>query len=202
MVKHYATISADPPWPFGDQGSRMAPNYSGKGRKKARYKTMTLDDICAMPVQKLAAHDAYLWLWCPNALVLDGSATLVARAWGFEPKQMIPWIKTDKKGRPRLGGGHHTRVVSETLILCTRRSPKALHRDQPGLLEEPLVAERQGHSAKPPCQYPLIERVSRGPRLELFARGEPRRGWDAWGDQTRCAPAAVAVLGRPRRRRA
>ncbi len=39
---------------------------------------------------------------------------------------------------------------------------------------------RGAHSAKPPAFLDLVERVSPGPYVELFAR-QPRLGWDSWG---------------------
>jgi N6-adenosine-specific RNA methylase IME4 len=37
-----------------------------------------------------------------------------------------------------------------------------------------------GHSIKPPAFLDVVEQVSPGPYVELFAR-QPRLGWDAWG---------------------
>jgi N6-adenosine-specific RNA methylase IME4 len=38
------------------------------------------------------------------------------------------------------------------------------------------------HSAKPEAFYDLVESVSPGPYLELFARRQ-RLGWDTWGNE-------------------
>jgi N6-adenosine-specific RNA methylase IME4 len=38
------------------------------------------------------------------------------------------------------------------------------------------------HSAKPAQFFALVEAVSHGPFLEMFARG-PRAGWTVWGDE-------------------
>lgn len=45
-----------------------------------------------------------------------------------------------------------------------------------------LATRKREHSRKPDEQYDLIEACSRGPFLELFARGT-RPGWTYWGDQ-------------------
>ena len=190
-MRTYPCILADPAWPFSDKGSRMTPSYSGNGRKRAHYKTMSLADIMAMPVEKLASQDAHLWLWCPNALVLDGSATKVARAWGFEPKQLIPWLKTDSNGKPRLGGGHYTRVCTEQLVLAVRGKAPPLWRGEPGI----IIAERSRHSEKPIESYELIERISPAPRLELFARRRYGR-WSIWGNELESVKAVEAILGK------
>lgn len=173
-------ISADPPWSFEDAGTRLAPDYAGDQRAapgEALYSTMPLEAIERLPVSP--ADDAFLFLWCPNVLVLEGVATRVARAWGFEPRQLIPWVKTDASGKPRLGGGHFTRVCTEQLVLCRRGDARVLRRDVPGVIHAP----RGRHSAKPDAGYELIERLVAGPFLELFARRRFSPAWTCWGDQ-------------------
>jgi N6-adenosine-specific RNA methylase IME4 len=41
---------------------------------------------------------------------------------------------------------------------------------------------QSGHSAKPEAFLDIVEQVSPGPYLELFARRQ-RLGWDTWGDE-------------------
>lgn len=190
-MKPYPCILADPPWRFRDLGTRMAPSYSGGQRASARYRTMSEAEICALPVAELAASNAFLFLWAPHALVLDSAAMRVAVAWGFAPKQEIPWIKTDAKGRPRIGGGHYARVCSEPMLLCVRGSPKRLSAGVPGV----IIAPRSSHSAKPTEQYELIERLAPGPRLELFARST-RAGWDLWGNEVQSTAEVDAAMRR------
>lgn len=178
----FAVILADPPWKLRNAGTRLAPQYQGDQRAgEAHYQVLSTKDLelLGMAVQNWAAVDAFLFLWAPNALVLDGTATGVARAWGFEPKQLIPWVKTDASGEPRLGGGNYTRVVTEQLILCRRGKAKVLRRDVPGVLHAP----RRGHSAKPAAAYALIEKLCAGPFLELFARTRWSPSWTVWGDE-------------------
>ena len=178
VARQFPCILADPPWRFRDAGSRLSPHYSGNGRKNAHYGVMMLEDIMRLPIPSIASENAHLWLWSPNALVLDGQALRVVEAWGFEPKQIIPWIKTDSKGKPRLGGGHYTRVCSEMLILAVRGRLPPQWKGEPGV----VLACRNGHSEKPTESYGLIERVSPSPRLELFARKE-RKDWVTWGNE-------------------
>ena len=42
---------------------------------------MTLDEICALPVDEIAADPSHLYLWVPNALLPEGLE--VMEAWGF-----------------------------------------------------------------------------------------------------------------------
>ena len=175
-MTRFACVLADPPWAFADQASRLAPSHNGR-----HYETMALEQIADLGVfvRAQSAPDAFLWLWCPNALVLDGTAARVCRAWGYQAKQLIPWVKTDARGKPRLGGGHYTRVCTEQLVLARRGRPRVLRRDVPGVIHAP----RTRHSAKPDASYSLIEALCDGPRLELFARRRYSDDWQTWGDE-------------------
>src|ERR1700757_1176159 len=90
--RSYGTILADPPWRFTNRTGKMAPEH----RRLSRYETMTLDDICALPVEGLAAETAHLYLWTPNALLPE--ALQVMEAWGFSYKSNIVWHKIRKDG--------------------------------------------------------------------------------------------------------
>lgn len=176
-----ATLLSDPPWQFQDSGTRLAPEYAGSQRAEAHYQTMPLEAIAAINVVRWAKPDALLFLWAPNAFVLDGSATYVCRAWGFEPKQIIPWVKTDRAGKPRAVGGHYTGVCTEPLIVAARGAAASLvtRKMVPGVIIAPIGR----HSAKPDASYALIESITEGPCLELFARRKYSERWSVMGDQ-------------------
>jgi N6-adenosine-specific RNA methylase IME4 len=56
-----------------------------------------------------------------------------------------------------------------------------------------FMAPRGAHSVKPPLFADLVEQMSPGPYLELFAR-QPRLGWDSWGyGYEQKAPAGVGA---------
>jgi len=84
----YRTILADPPWDIHQKGSYGAVRH---------YPLMTLDAICKLRVDRLAAGDAHLWLWVTNAALPSGHHVL--QAWGFTYRSCLTWIK------PRLGLG-------------------------------------------------------------------------------------------------
>lgn len=42
------------------------------------------------------AHDAVLWLWVTNSFLLNGDGPTVCRSWGFDPKQIVTWIKSKR----------------------------------------------------------------------------------------------------------
>jgi len=174
--RRFATILADPPWQFVNRTGKIAPEH----RRLSRYGTMKLDEIMALPVERIAAPTAHLYLWCPNALLPDGLA--VMKAWGFTYKSNLVWHKVRKDGgSDGRGVGFYFRNVTELILFGVRgKNARTLG---PGRSQVNLLATRKReHSRKPDEQYDLIEACSSGPRLELFARGL-RTGWTTWGDQ-------------------
>ena len=157
----FATILVDPPWPL-------------QGGEK-HYRTMSLARIKALPVGALAARDAHLWLWTTNALL--PTAYEVAEAWGFTVRSPLTWVKF----RLGLGGRYQLRNATEQLLFCTRGKAPLGSRSQPTWFNAPVTE----HSRKPSEQFAIIERVSPGPYLELFARRRPESNqpWAVWGDQ-------------------
>jgi N6-adenosine-specific RNA methylase IME4 len=186
--RRYATILADPPWRFLNRTGKVAPEH----RRLSRYSTMPLAEIMALPVGKIAAPTAHLYLWCPNALLPDALA--VMKAWGFTYKSNIVWHKIRKDGgSDGRGVGFYFRNVTELLLFGVRG--KKARTLQPGRRQVNYVATRKReHSRKPDEIYDVIEACSKPSRIELFARG-CRAGWDAWGDETtrRYSPKSFAV---------
>lgn len=174
--KRFGTILADPPWRFTNRTGKMAPEH----RRLSRYSTMTLDEICALPVSKISADPSHLYLWVPNALLKDGLN--VMEAWGFEYKSNLVWHKIRKDGgSDGRGVGFYFRNVTELILFGVKgKNARTL---APGRRQVNLLATRKReHSRKPDEQYEIIEGCSWGPRIELFSRGE-REGWDCWGNE-------------------
>ncbi|HVW35702.1 MAG TPA: MT-A70 family methyltransferase [Pirellulales bacterium] len=171
----FAAILADPPWRFQNRTGKMAPEH----RRLRRYQTMSLEEICAMPVGAHAAERSHLYLWTPNALLPWGLE--VMRAWGFSYKTNLVWYKVRKDGGPDgRGVGFYFRNVTELVLFGVRGRLRTL---QPGRTQVNLFATRkEEHSRKPASLYQLIEGCSPGPYLELFAR-ERVAGWMQWGDE-------------------
>lgn len=167
----YQTIVADPPWPSMHQRSTYH-----RGKPERHYDTMPVDEIIALDAGRWAARDAHLWLWGVNRLMED--AYRVVRAWGFTPMSILTWCK------PGPGMGYYFRSNTEHCIFATRGRPMVPASATPSCWYE---WPRRRHSEKPPEFYDVVERVSPGPYLELFARA-PRLGWDVWGNE---APNAV-----------
>ncbi|WP_207102268.1 MT-A70 family methyltransferase [Paracoccus shandongensis] len=172
----FGTVLADPPWQFQNRTGKMAPEH----KRLTRYPTMTLDEICDLPVGTIADARAHLYLWVPNALLPEGLK--VMECWGFTYKSNLIWYKLRKDGGPdRRGVGFYFRNVTEILLFGVRG--KDVRTLDPGRSQENIIAtQKREHSRKPDEQYDLIEACSWGPRLEMFARG-PRKGWTVWGNQ-------------------
>lgn len=171
----FGTILADPPWQFANRTGKMAPEH----RRLSRYSTMTLKDILELPVPELALPKSHLYLWVPNALILEGLE--VMKQWGFTYKTNMVWYKIRKDGGPDgRGVGFYFRNVTELILFGTRGSLRTL---APGRRQVNVISTRKReHSRKPDEQYEVIEACSPGPYLELFARNR-RPNWSQWGDQ-------------------
>ncbi len=174
---HYATVLADPPWRFDNRTGKVAPEHL----RLARYSTMDLGAIKALPVATLCRPTAHLYLWVPNALLPSGLE--VMSAWGFQYKTNIVWHKVRKDGGPDgRGVGFYFRNTTEILLFGVRG--KLARTLPPGRTQVNILRTMKGaHSAKPREQYGIVESCSAGPRVELFGRGEPRPGWSVWGDE-------------------
>ena len=59
----------------------------------------------------------------------------------------------------------------------------------------PGRARRSAHSAKPEAFLDIVESVSPGPRVEMFAR-RARLGWDTWGNES-LGQASLDLEGSP-----
>jgi N6-adenosine-specific RNA methylase IME4 len=159
--KLYSTILADPPWDFDQRGNYGAIHH---------YDLMSLDRIKAMPVADLAAPNAHLYLWITNGALPYGFE--IMKAWGFQYKSLFTWVK------PKLGLGNYIRNSTEQVLFGTRGKAPVLFKAQPSWGFFPM----QDHSHKPEEFHKIIERMSPGPYLELFARRR-QPGWDVWGNE-------------------
>jgi len=167
-MKKYNVIYADPPWDV-----KRGPDWDSNGPSKdLPYPTMDMDAIKSLPVKDLAEKNAHLYLWTINKYIKESYD--VAKAWGFNVSCMITWCK------PRHGTGIGGTYIQTTehLLFCRRGTHKALKRIDTTWFEH----KRLKHSEKPMFFRELIESVSAGSRIELFAR-EKFDGWDSWGNE-------------------
>lgn len=174
-MERFATVLADPPWRFTNRTGKMAPEH----RRLSRYGTMSLEEIMELPVAQCVLPQSHLYLWVPNALILEGLE--VMKRWGFTYKTNLVWYKTRKDGGPDgRGVGFYFRNVTELVLFGVRGNLRTL---PPGRRQTNIIVkQKREHSRKPDELYPLIEACSPGPYLELFARTR-RPDWTHWGDE-------------------
>ena len=134
---------------------------------------MSMAEIAALPVPKVATDTAFLFLWCPAALLKD--ALDVMATWGFAYKTNAIWEK-DKE----FGTGFYYRMQHEHLLLGVRSKTPGHFKDK--AISSVINAPRGEHSEKPPKVYSLVERACVGPYLELFGRRHVL-GWTVIGNQ-------------------
>lgn len=188
----FRTIVVDPPWPFTYKtpSTRIGGAWGEKKRRpqKAKvdvgYPTMTVEEIAALDVGGLAEKDAHLYLWAVDRVLVDGTALAIIQGWGFTYKRSIVWRKRG------LGLGSFPRPQHEVVMIATRgKLPFTAPNNIGSVQDWPHIYEKAGnsvakvHSAKPEGFLDLVEMVSPGPRLELFARRN-RLGWSTWGNQS------------------
>jgi N6-adenosine-specific RNA methylase IME4 len=161
----YRVIAMDPPWKYDSR----AEDTTHRGRNG--YPDMTVEEICALPVAKLAEDNCILWLWTTNAFMREAYACL--DAWGFQSKTILTWDKQ------RMGLGDWLRNVTEHCIVAVRGRPLVTLTNQTTLISE----ARREHSRKPDAFYALVDRLCPGSKLEMFSRTE-RAGWTAWGAES------------------
>ncbi|MEM9360671.1 MAG: MT-A70 family methyltransferase [Pseudomonadota bacterium] len=158
----FSCFYVDAPWDFRNRSSR--------GAAINHYGTLCSEEIERLPISKIAAPNAHLHLWAPNALLPD--CLKVIKAWGFEYKTNFAWVK------PRMGLGNYWRSSHELLLLGVRGRLSFKVKDKRSWFEAP----RTDHSTKPDSIRELVEQVSPGPYLELFGR-RTTPGWTVFGDQ-------------------
>jgi N6-adenosine-specific RNA methylase IME4 len=169
-------LVADPPWAFGDR-------LPGPSRGAAKnYSVMATEAIARFALPPLE-RNAWLFLWRVSAM--QGHAITVARAWGFEPKTELVWRKLTTTGKPWFGMGHYLRAAHETCIVAVRGSVRPRVRNIRSVFE----AEAGAHSEKPEAFYRIVEQLTGGPYVELFARRR-RLGWYCFGDELPALEAA------------
>lgn len=187
-MSQYHTIVADPPWQVS--AGRSIGRYEVGGGKqlfgvtndKARvlsYPTMTVQEISALPVSRIARDDAHLYLWTINKYLPQ--AFDVMTAWGFQYSTTLVWAKKPMGGG--LGGCYG--LATEYCLFGRRGKLPALGRIGRNWFDwkRPYKNGYPNHSAKPPEFYQMVESMSPCPKIELFARGEKKPFWHAWGNE-------------------
>lgn len=173
-LKKYEIIYADPPWQYKV--------YSKKGESRSAesyYPTMSIEDICKLPVKNIADDNCVLFMWMTFPTLREGLE--VISKWGFKYKTVaFVWIKQNKK-KPSLfwGMGFWTRANAEICILATKGNPKR----KSAKVHQVIMSPVEEHSKKPnEARERIVELIGDLNKIELFAR-EKALGWDVWGNE-------------------
>lgn len=175
----YKTIVIDPPWKYGKWGSnsgrtdicrQFAPSAKNL---PLPYPYMSLDEIAALPIPDLADVDCELYVWTTEKY-LPHTFPLLEK-WGFKYCETLVWCK-EPRGTGQ--GGLFTPTTEFIVHSHKGRMPKKQRIDTTWW----KVTRQVHHSQKPEHFQDVIELVSDGPRLEMFARRE-RVGWDVFGNE-------------------
>lgn len=176
MEKKYNIVYADPPWRYQlNKGRGIAENH---------YPTMSIKEICALPINRITDKDAVLFLWITFPQLPE--ALKVMESWGFNYKTAaFVWVKQNKSGNGFFFGlGHWTRSNAEICLLGIKGHPRRISNK----VFQLIVSPRAEHSKKPEeVRTKIVELMGDLPRVELFARQETP-GWDRWGNEVEISP--------------
>jgi N6-adenosine-specific RNA methylase IME4 len=165
----YRVIYADPPWQYGDKRDG---NTTGA---EDHYPTMSIPELCLLPVPDFAEDNAVLFMWTTSPLLED--AFRVVNAWGFKYKTSFVWDKV------KHNMGHYNSVRHEFLLVCTKGSCTP---DNAKLFDSVQSIERTEHSRKPEEFRAIIDTLyTIGWKIEMFRRGDEPEGWDVWGNEAK-----------------
>ncbi len=198
LSARYRVLVADPPWQFDDA-------LPGATRGAVRnYQTMSLSALMAFPMPRML-DDSFLFLWYVTSMVDEARA--LCRSWGFTPSGAeLVWVKTTSAGafiddpaaglssilptdwrskvtKLAFGMGRTLRNCDERCLIAKRGRPAVASRSERSV----FFAPRGRHSEKPVRFYDIVERLTDGPYIELFAR-QQRSGWSAVGNELPLPP--------------
>ena len=176
MEKKYKIIYADPPWDYSGRKLNTATN--GK-ELNDHYPTMSISEICKLPIKKLADKNCLLFMWVTYPH-LEKSFEVI-EAWGFKYSTVaFEWLKMTTTGKNvcfmgswTCGGG------IELCLLAHKGSVPRIAKN----IRKMIIAQRREHSRKPgEAKERIVQLVGDLQRIELFAR-EKTEGWDVWGNE-------------------
>lgn len=165
-IGKFPVLLCDPPWQYDFP-------ISDSRRIENQYPTMSIDEICNLPVSEICTDDAIIFLWSPPSFIHKGLRVL--SAWGFDFRTTMVWVK------PSIGPGQWVRQRHELILIGIKGNiPTPRGEDKP---DSVIEAPREEHSKKPDIIYDIIEKMyPELPKIELFCR-KPRNGWSAWGNE-------------------
>jgi len=168
-IEKFRIIYADPAWSYNDK--QDTPQLGGAEK---HYKTMTVKEICDLPVDEISEKNSVLFLWVTSPLLED--AFKVISSWGFKYKTSFIWDKV------KHNMGHYNSVRHELLLIATKGSCVP---DNKKLYDSVQTIERNdNHSEKPIEFINIIDDIyTHGNKLEMFCRKIKKNNWYGWGNE-------------------
>ena len=165
----FRVIYADPAWSYNDK--QETPQLGGAAK---HYDTMSISELCQLPVKNISEKNSVLFLWVTSPLLED--AFQVINAWGFKYKTSFIWDKV------KHNMGHYNSVRHEILLIATKGSCVP---DNKKLYDSVQCIERNdNHSEKPIEFLNIIDDIYQyGNKIEMFCRKIKKQNWYGWGNE-------------------
>jgi N6-adenosine-specific RNA methylase IME4 len=171
--KLYRVVYVDPPWKYVGEEQHAKSGTVQQTVLEHHYPTMSIQELCELPVEAMTMKNAVLFLWVPSPHLEN--AFKIVGSWGFKYKTSMVWDKV------KHNVGNYVSVRHEFLLIAGKGSSTP---DVKKLHDSVYSEERSTHSKKPEYFRNLIDELyPHGNRIELFARGKLPDGWDSWGNE-------------------
>lgn len=173
IPRKFNILYADPPWKY--ERNKV------QGAAENHYPTMSIEQLCALDVEKITDENCALFLWSTFPFLPE--ALRLIKAWGFTYKTTaFVWLKLNRKNKDWFFGlGFWTRGNSEICLLATKGKPQRKSAKVSQLIISPI----DKHSKKPDIfREKIVELMGDLPRIELFAR-QTTPGWEVFGNEVK-----------------
>ena len=181
IPRKFNILYADPPWKY--ERNKV------QGSAERHYPTMSIEQLCALDVEKITDENCALFLWSTFPFLPE--ALRLIKAWGFTYKTTaFVWLKQNRKNKDWFFGlGFWTRGNAEICLLATKGKPKRKSAKVSQLIISPI----DKHSKKPDIvREKIVELMGDLPRIELFAR-QTTPGWEVFGNEVK---SSVTLSGK------
>ena len=173
IPRKFNILYADPPWKY--ERNKV------QGAAENHYPTMSIEQLCALDVEKITDENCALFLWSTFPFLPE--ALRLIKAWGFTYKTTaFVWLKQNRKNKDWFFGlGFWTRGNAEICLLATKGKPKRKSAKVSQLIISPI----DKHSKKPDIvREKIVELMGDLPRIELFAR-QTTPGCEVFGNEVK-----------------
>ena len=197
----FATAVIDPDWPYTvAPGVEDKEKAEGKGKlsgytrnrdakqntyqRGVKTKPMSIEELKQLPVGKLVGGYVLMWTVGPFLIGsggVDGTASEIMRAWGFEPSTIFTWAKYDLENKHGYGGVGFWSLGNAEFCIVGKRKEKGWPSIRTGR-SSLIIAPKGEHSRKPDDIDILCEERFPRPYLKIFGR-RLRPGWTVLGNE-------------------